>query len=607
MKKSLSWIILAILMLSCTVYAASAFEYFTYRMNFPPGTSRYHVQEITFTGNLTITLPGGFSFSSSTPAYNSQSGSNYTWSNAAANTTVNYTIQSPNNCTEGTIYRSDIYNNDTFIDEFRYVCVYDDTVVDYKVEYGHGCGNYLAQDEPYISNEPTTLFNLLRVWNIGHYLDPDEDAQNASIVCNYEDYPVRTYGRVEVGYGDSYVNGSFLWDLIYGGYWFRIGVISQDVSGKSIGDFYEVNCTELIYDFTHHRVVSPFSNYSLEVRTTTPLTMSSTTYGTKALITITNDEKYPLYDVILDFKIDEYTETNHIAVLNPGDTVTYYSDPGENVSASFIPSWQRHCFSPVYYQQLLTNTSAASNASSNTCPTTTSLPSQAWIQNTSKNNAFDLDDYFSDVDNNTLTFNYTGNENITVTINPTTHNVSFNQPEDFTGLEYVIFTANDGNCTTSSNNVTLVVYPSNGTGTSTTTTIIQRSGGRKKVYVYYPVNITDQKKEPKCKEIWVCEEWSACNPESFKNRNCYDANECRTTFYKPLTAQGCLTPEEPPIIEEPIVIPPFEEVPTCKACMILPFMLIFILMLLIILSIPKRKEKDEIRYKTINKKHSRWK
>ena len=56
-----------------------------------------------------------------------------------------------------------------------------DKIVDYKVEYGHGCGNYIAQDEPYISNETTTLFNLLRVWNIGNYLDPDEDAQNATI------------------------------------------------------------------------------------------------------------------------------------------------------------------------------------------------------------------------------------------------------------------------------------------------------------------------------------------------------------------------------------------------------------------------------------------
>ncbi len=156
--KPLFWILIAVIMVASTAYAAYAFDYFTYRMNFPPGESRSHTQQINFSGNLTITLPSGFSFSSSTHSYTT-SGNNYTWQ---SNTpiTMNYTITSPSNCTEGTIYESKIYNNETFIDDFVYVCINDENIVDYKVEYGHGCGNYLAKDEPYISNESATLFNL---------------------------------------------------------------------------------------------------------------------------------------------------------------------------------------------------------------------------------------------------------------------------------------------------------------------------------------------------------------------------------------------------------------------------------------------------------------
>ena len=578
---SILWIAAMVFIVSFTAYSAAAFDYFTYRMNFEPGSSEQHVQEMTFSGNLTITLPSGFSFVSSTAGY-STSGSNYTWQ-SGTETTINYTISSPGNCNESDIYRSEIYNNGTLVDEFVYVCVYDDTIVDYKVEYGHGCGNYI--DELYISDETATLFNLVRVWNIGHYLDPDEDAQNANITCFYEDYPVRTYGRVDVGYEPTRINGTFFWDRIYGGYWFRIGVLSQDVSGKSVSDTYDVSCTELTYSFEHQMVVASFPNYSIEVRSNTPLLRNSTISGTKEVITLTNIEEYTLHEMFINFIVEGYVETNYVAELGPGENVTFYADVGTNVTASYIPSWQVNCFSEVYYTQTLTN---VSNITINQCPVSSGIPSQAWPQNTSNNNAFDLDNYFSDPENDSMTYSYYGNNNITVSIDGS-NVVSFNQSASFTGIDYVVFTADDGSCITDSNNVTLVVYSTNTTITVVNQTVVVVSGGgggggggTRIEYVYIPINVTEEE----CTEMWVCDEWSECREDNTKARSCEDLNACGTTMYQPQLSETC------PVIEEPRPIPetPTPEVGECRLCSIIPIS-IFIILILIIVLIPRKKKK----------------
>ncbi|MFH1073180.1 MAG: CARDB domain-containing protein, partial [Nanoarchaeota archaeon] len=85
---------------------------------------------------------------------------------------------------------------------------------------------------------------------------------------------------------------------------------------------------------------------------------------------------------------------------------------------------------------------------------------QRWEVNTELINAFDLDDYFRDPNNDTLTFNVTGNSIITVGIDPFTHLVSFSQPQNFTGKEFVTFIADDGyRGITASNLVELFVTP----------------------------------------------------------------------------------------------------------------------------------------------------
>lgn len=345
--------LIVFLMVAFGIASAHALDYyFTDRMNFPPGEARVHNQTITAGGNITITLPSGFTFLSSSRAY-SQSGSNYSW-NISSPTNFTYLIQSPPNCAEGTIYKSGIYENSSLSAEFVYVCVPDSKIVDFKVEYGHGCGNYL--DYLYISTEPATLFNLLRVWNIGHYLTPDEDATDAAITCTYPDFTVRTYGRAEVDYFTGGVSAGFLWEYIEGGYWFRIGVISQDVLGLSVGDTYNVSCTELRYQFEHEQVIAPFSNYSIEIRSPEPFTITFENISgsaSTAKVTINNTEKYPVFDIFFDRVVNGFQLTERLIQLNPGESVSYEIDKGTeyNFTVHFMPPWQKNCWSDYYSAQ----------------------------------------------------------------------------------------------------------------------------------------------------------------------------------------------------------------------------------------------------------------
>lgn len=87
----------------------------------------------------------------------------------------------------------------------------------------------------------------------------------------------------------------------------------------------------------------------------------------------------------------------------------------------------------------------------------TYIPNMSWDKNTVKSNALMLDQYFSDPDNDLLTYSTSGNLNIQVSIDPVTHLASFSQPNNWFGIERIMFTASDGKSSTSSNQVTLTV------------------------------------------------------------------------------------------------------------------------------------------------------
>jgi len=88
-----------------------------------------------------------------------------------------------------------------------------------------------------------------------------------------------------------------------------------------------------------------------------------------------------------------------------------------------------------------------------------SIPSYYnWAINTSVNNTFDLDDYFSSPEGYPLIYTVSGNSNIQVNIDPATHMVSFSSKSNWSGVEKVYFYATDSEKNmTMSNEVVLQV------------------------------------------------------------------------------------------------------------------------------------------------------
>jgi len=350
-KKSVRWsiILFYVLLFSSSVLAIT---YYTDQMNFQPGEARNHTQYITYTGdNLTVVVPAQFTIISNSSG-STISGNNITWGSGVSRD-VDYTIESPDNCTENTFFDSQIYRNDVLNASFRYVCIPDSKIVDYKLEYGHGDANYLSED--YISNESVTLFNLIRVFNIGHYLDPDENPVNAKINCTFENLPVRTFGRVDLNHHDDVINGVFTWSSIQSGYWFRIGVVSQDLSGKVLGDYYNVSCNDLTYNFTNHQVKASYTNKTIQVRNTAPFTISVTEFSDRLRYVINHTELYSLEDVDFRWSVAGTHKSESYRKVLPDDSLQFdvYLSGNDSVDLeiNYVPSWYANSRNPMVYTQ----------------------------------------------------------------------------------------------------------------------------------------------------------------------------------------------------------------------------------------------------------------
>ena len=449
-KPALLIFVILIILLAPSFYAL---DYQTDRMNFPPDESRLHTQTIVNDGSTSITvnatIPFNFTLSSTDCT---QINATYLSCTLPANSTRYYSLISPLNCTENTLYFSQLTGNIT--DRFTFVCIPDNKITDCKTEYGHGDANYLS--DPYISTEPATIFNLLRVWNIGHFLSPNENARNATAECIYENYPVRTYGRVELTYDQNQINGTFLWNTIEGGYWFRIGVVSQDLSGKNVGDTYNISCGNLTYYFNHHQVIAETSSCNLEIRNREPFTCTlipHPVFTSRSILTLTNSELYRTESISFDRLLNDAYHTETYQRLDPGESISYLVDnTAGQLTVFYIPSWYLNSFAPLHYRQIVPCSAP------NLPPSSSPIPDQAWLMDTNHSNAFDLDDYFSDPESDNLTYTYTPVQNITVVIDAN-NSVSFFPDPGFFGTRQIIFYANDSyNNLTSSNNVTLTVY-----------------------------------------------------------------------------------------------------------------------------------------------------
>ena len=86
---------------------------------------------------------------------------------------------------------------------------------------------------------------------------------------------------------------------------------------------------------------------------------------------------------------------------------------------------------------------------------TVTIPDQSWDVNTSRNTAFDLDNYFPSCSSPTVSS--TGNSPIDVSIDSTTHQVSISQPKDYIGQKTVTFSCDKAGVKQVSNPVTLKV------------------------------------------------------------------------------------------------------------------------------------------------------
>lgn len=84
------------------------------------------------------------------------------------------------------------------------------------------------------------------------------------------------------------------------------------------------------------------------------------------------------------------------------------------------------------------------------------LPDVSLKIDSTKEDVFNLNDYFSDPDDDTLIYSVTGNSSITVTIGSDNY-VSFSSTDDWEGTETMVFTASDGEDEVSSNEIDVTV------------------------------------------------------------------------------------------------------------------------------------------------------
>lgn len=156
-------------------------------------------------------------------------------------------------------------------------------------------------------------------------------------------------------------------------------------------------------------------------------------------------------------------------VLQDENTSSFNYTPG------FCDSGIIHNITLVVYDSSNTNATVEWNVTvtnTNRVPVFNSskiIVNVSWNEDTNRTNNITLSEFFYDLDFNectgsnkdNLTYNVTGNINITITINQTTTNVSFIPDKDFAGNETVIFKLNDTFSAAESNNVLLSVNNTN--------------------------------------------------------------------------------------------------------------------------------------------------
>ena len=271
-----------------------------------------------------------------------------------------------------------------------------------------------------------------------------------------------------------------------------------------------------------------------------------------------------------------------------GDSLTYTAQVGSNITVVIDNSTANATLTPaanfsgissiVFFAFDVVNANASSNNVTLNVTFVSDLPiftgtlaNQSWTAGNDNDNAFDLDNYFTDADNATLIYDSNGTSSISVSI--ADGQVSFSQGSSYTGTEIVTFNASDGVNTTYSNAVTLTVNaasssgggsggsggggctstcsPAGFVGCSGTSEIVcedtNGDGCRTSVLRScadgYACSAASQACVIEtCLEEWLCEDWEECT--GTQTRSCIELNGCDTEDNKPSTTQECTPPEE---------------------------------------------------------------
>jgi hypothetical protein len=242
-------------------------------------------------------------------------------------------------------------------------------------------------------------------------------------------------------------------------------------------------------------------------------------------------------DVMIDFVILEFNGINH-TVDKSGEDIYPYSISSLDLDKTYYYKWYAKDTSGNWNQ---TNYYNLTIIKVNTLPNYTHIPDQEWLINTNNTNAFDLDDYFYDLDLDNLTYviNTTNSPNITIILGPD-NRISFYPLYNWSGVQNITIISSDSNGSTISNTILLTVYYcgdmncnhnetcstcSSDCGSCSVGGIIGGRGG-------------GGSGGDSCRSDWECSAWTKCFNNK-QTRVCNDTNRCRNPTNIPITNQDC--------------------------------------------------------------------
>lgn len=329
------YLLLAIFVVLSSQFAIA--DYFYTPMNFDQPTN--HSFNISLDGFVNVTLPTNFTLISG---------------NLSGNDNISFVIESPLiNTTEPQLFTGTINLNGTSMEDFYFLYVSDDKIVDTKVEIGHGDFNYI-DSQGYIGTDKTLLFNIIRVWAMGSDII-GEPAQDVRFNCTYPlTIPNTVDSKIDTTYNTDNITAEGSLVRMEGISMFRVFVLSQEAE-YDLGESYDVSCDTLFYSFPHTEVIADIEDIHLEARSLEPMTISMDNNSEYITYTVMNDELYDLRDIEFLWTIGTHTSREELDELKSGDYIQYNIAVNESGNVSlktrFMPEWMFNSRSPVYYEQ----------------------------------------------------------------------------------------------------------------------------------------------------------------------------------------------------------------------------------------------------------------